>query len=573
MKYLFLSIGICVFHWLGAQNQIKIDIDFDDKADQIYLKSIKGNSVKLVVRLSSLKNIELSTQEITNNHPEGFFSIQQEENIFRLDFHINYVERIYAYFEFDRSLQTPVLVKMERSVDGDNDVNGAGFSTLDVTNQQYKGQWSYYDYSDIDLELYRIRMPEISVNMSFPKIPLGEVNMQMFEDFRTLCLTQYQTQYKSIFPKGNNFVNGVLYVDLNGDYSADSIYLDTYSSRIIAGVYDAGRYIEISSDPTGFYADDEFEILELENSFLLRSTKDDQEVGFQYDKKKQEFVVGDFSRNNMINKDLDGDGVVDTVSVHVELDQSQYICQLSSQGFKKVKSGLFYMLEAKVDSTSEGLLLELFFERSGVNALFKYDPITQSMQLDNIDSWYIYDDVSQNLNMETGDYKASSHTDEGDHVIVKTTLHLPATFLQTFDEQFIELYYEKTSAIFKKNAFHKELKIGFGMSDDIFSVYAEDPIDLDNFSFLNCELILRLTDSLGQQQEFFVSNFDIDGSFSTLYDNTIHYNKNIGYYIEKSTSILPKGLAIGLYQVQCIVRHPEFIEDEISNILEYQVEK
>lgn len=571
MKFFLLILSFYCFH--GVNAQIKLDLDFDDKLDEVYLTTVGDNSVKMMCLLSTQDYQAISSKVIDNRFPEGFFTIKNDGGKVKIGFHLNYVERLHATFEYDRFTASLVLVNIERSVDGDNDINETGSSSLDVVNHKYIGEWTYYDYRDDVADEYRIEMPKITKSMDFPKIKMEEFSEQIFLDYRKQCKNEYKKQLTSIFPNGNNFVNGELYVDLNDDYSVDSIYLDTYTSRLKSRIFDGEKYVNISSEPTGFYADDNFEILAHDGQFVLQSNVGAQRVELMYDQAKQRFVVLGSRVNNLIDSDLDGDGIKDSVHVQRVDDQLQYICQLSSQGFSKVKSGLFYGLEAKVDATSPNLLLEVFFSRSGVNALFKYNAHSQSMQLANIDSWSIYDDIYQNLNLETGIYSANRVVDEQDTLLLKTTLQLPEINIQSFGDDFLAKYYETTSELWNKATLHKELTLGFSIIDDFLAVFADEPFELEGRSFLGCEVKMRITDSKGIQQDFFVSNFDLDGLFVAMFDNEIHYTEQLGYYIEESTSIFPKGLTPGWYKLQIIISHPDFFEDIVSNVVEYRIKK
>ena len=571
MKYLILLF--CLVDYLGiqAQNTINLDLDHDGKPDQVYLTSTSMSAVKLVVNLSSLNDKKVTSLEISN--PDGFFSLHADNERVELDYHLDYVERMKAYFQYDRVAETLVLVKMERSVDGDNDINEAGRSTLDIGKQQYLGEWTYYDYADADPELYRIDMPNLLVKMEFPKVQLNEFDEKVFWEYRKKCKQQYQKQLQTIFPKGNTFVNGEFHVDLNNDYSSDVVYLDTYTSRLVCTLSTADGSVEITIDPTGFYADDNFEISPLDDHFVLTSSVDDQRVDFDFDELAQKFIILNPNPNNLINSDLDDDGVIDSVQVIRVDDQLQIVCQLSSQGFQKVKSGLFYGVEAKVDRTSPNLLLELFFERSGVNALFEYDKKTQTMNLAILDSWYMYDDVNQELNMKTGEYKASKkEEDSDDEIVVNSTIQLPTTMLADFDDQFLAKYYEKTSEVFDKVAFHQYFDLAFSVKGNFLSLYMPDPVESD-LRFKGCSISFRITDERGHTQDFFVSKTDLAESSDTFYDNEIYYSKQLGYYIEDGIAIFPKGIKPGLYQVQAVIAHPDFLEDEVSNVVEYRIKK
>ncbi len=566
MKYLMLFFYIVGCLGLQAQNTINIDIDHDDKPDKVYLTSTSSTSVKLVCLLSSQNFEELTSLEVAN--PKGFFSLEHEGELIKLGYHLDYVERLYAYFEYNRFEGDLVLVKMERSVDGDNDINEAGRSILDVERQQYVGNWSYYNYADPN----RVDMPKFTVKMDFPKVKLSAFDEKSFVTYRSRCKQQYQEQLKTIFPKGNTFVNGEFHVDLDDDYSTEVVYLDTYTSRLVCTLSTVDGSVEVRSEPTGFYADDNFEIVHKDNHFALISTVDEQVVEFGFDEKNQKFILLNSIHKNLIDKDLDGDGVVDSVQVISVDDQLQYICQLSSQGFEKVKSGLFYGLEVKVDAASKDLVLEMFFSRSGVNATFEFDPILKTMVLTNMDSWYIYDDVNQELNMKTGAYKASKKKeDSDDEIVVNSTIQLPTTTFADFDDQFLAKYYEKTSEVFDKVSFHQDFDLAFGMKDNFLSLYMPDPVESD-LRFKGCSISFRITDERGHTEDFFVSKTDLSESSDTFYDNEIHYSKQLGYYIEDGIAIFPKGIKPGLYQVQAVIAHPDFLEPEVSNVIEYRIE-
>ncbi len=298
---------------------------------------------------------------------------------------------------------------------------------------------------------------------------------------------------------------------------------------------------------------------------------DDQRVDFDFDELTQKFIILNSNPNNLINSDLDDDGVIDSVQVIRVDDQLQIVCQLSSQGFQKVKSGLFYGVEAKVDRTSPNLLLELFFEWSGVNALFEYDKKTQTMNLAILDSWYMYDDVKQELNMKMGAYKATKkEEDSDDEIVVNSTIQLPTTMLADFDEKFLEKYYEKASEVFDKVAFHQYFDLAFSMKDNFLSLYMPDPVESD-LRFKGCSINFRITDERGHTEDFFVSKTDLAESSDTFYDNEIYYSKQLGYYIEDGIAIFPKGIKPGLYQVQAVIAHPDFLEPEVSNVIEYRI--
>jgi len=573
---IFLFATQILFNPVYAQDRIIIDLDQDNILDTIFLNYKTEQVAQLVCRLSS-KGFEKETSQFieASNH----FTLYLEEDDIVFYNHKNHVERMATHLQYDSTTQDIVLVGMSRSQDGDNDINGAGRSYLDISSQSYSGEWSYYDYFDENPEEYRIYMPEIKTQMDFNKIKLSELNESTFTTYSIKCLQLYNDQLKSIFPNGNNSRDGYLMVDLNDDYGVDSVYFDHYDSRIKAEIYnyDTDDIEEITSEAIDFN-DPDYEIIELaKGNYLLKSTSGNQEVNFGFNAIDNKFIVDDDVYKNWIHKDLDHDGIVDSVKVYWGEGDVYLSYQLSTQGFLEVRSPTYIAYAVVVSESKSGFQFELGFSRSGLTVSLRFDDNSKAMQVIGLDYWDMYNESEYSLNVLTTDFNGSrmEYEEESEQKFsFHSKLEFPLVDFDSFDDQVIMDFTERSMLKLDQAILQKQFKMdieadNFGIG--YFTVSPRKPFDLGDAAYLNCEFSVQIEDANGQLQQVFVDNIDLEGEIILLFDNRIKYSDDLGYYFVDDTSFLPRNLPEGKYKIRAILSHQDFFDDIIGDEIEIEL--
>ena len=164
-----------------------------------------------------------------------------------------------------------------------------------------------------------------------------------------------------------------------------------------------------------------------------------------------------------IVKDFDGDSKKDTV--RIDSDTRTLICLLSTQKFKKVKSGEIKKLNFgnTLVSTKNGFEFWNDFDRSGFRCVFEYNKNAKKMQLvkmrrvDDILSFDYGDSFKglSTINLITGKYVGNFYEVIKGKVVKMKTINskivYPPTYLETFDDDLCFDYEKKCLLLYEKN--------------------------------------------------------------------------------------------------------------------------
>ena len=160
-----------------------------------------------------------------------------------------------------------------------------------------------------------------------------------------------------------------------------------------------------------------------------------------------------------LTKDLDGDGINDTVLVDAE--NGNIICKLSSQNFKEIKSEVIDEESLSIIETKSGFEISVNFMRAGYKNQFRYNKKTKQVQLIGM-SRYEFGNAGNegsgesSINLVTNTYIGNWNygwDDEKEKMIVmptiKTKMIFPKTNLETYGSVYSS-YQEKCSKLYSK---------------------------------------------------------------------------------------------------------------------------
>lgn len=162
-----------------------------------------------------------------------------------------------------------------------------------------------------------------------------------------------------------------------------------------------------------------------------------------------------------LSKDLDGDSKPDTV--YFDAEKSRIICLLSTQNFVAIQSKEIEVFgdNVNVTATKDSFAFGVNWMRSGYSTQFRYEKRTKKIRLIGM-SRYEFGPASNDgsgessINLLTNSYigKWNYFSDKKMELIkmptIKTTMILPKTYLETFDEKIAFAYSEKCSELFGK---------------------------------------------------------------------------------------------------------------------------
>ena len=176
-----------------------------------------------------------------------------------------------------------------------------------------------------------------------------------------------------------------------------------------------------------------------------------------------------FTTQYKLLKDLDSDGIRDTVYLSVE--DSTIVCRLSTQNFAKIVSKPIQILnwQSGVSETKNGFQFFNDWMRAGYRNQFRYNSKTKKIQLIGM-SRYEFGNVSNDgsgessVNLLTGDYignwNYSDWENEDDKLIkiptIKTKMYFETINLEDFSEDAYFEYAEKCAELYHK---HKSLEM------------------------------------------------------------------------------------------------------------------
>lgn len=172
------------------------------------------------------------------------------------------------------------------------------------------------------------------------------------------------------------------------------------------------------------------------------------------------FVV---SAQGKLKKDIDFDGIIDTVFVDDE--KSTIVCILSSKKFKKIESKPIEILnlQSGISDAKDGFYFENHWMRAGYSNQFRYDKHLKKIRLIGM-SRYEFGNATNDgsgessVNLLTGDYLGdwnyfddSANNSEGELIAIptiKAKMYFDKIYLEDFGEEIYFDYAEKCSKLY-----------------------------------------------------------------------------------------------------------------------------
>ena len=179
------------------------------------------------------------------------------------------------------------------------------------------------------------------------------------------------------------------------------------------------------------------------------------------------FISFSVLSQNKLEKDIDFDGIIDTV--FIDSEKSTLVCLLSSDNFKKTESKPIEILnlQSGITDARNGFYFKNNWMRAGYSNQFKYDIKTKKIRLIGM-SRYEFGNAANDgsgessVNLLTGDYLGNwNYYDlEKDNLIkrptIKTRMKFRITNLEDFSDETYFNYAEKCAELYHK---HKEIKM------------------------------------------------------------------------------------------------------------------
>ncbi|SOD18344.1 hypothetical protein [Pedobacter xixiisoli] len=171
-----------------------------------------------------------------------------------------------------------------------------------------------------------------------------------------------------------------------------------------------------------------------------------------------------FSQEKLV-KDIDFDGKKDTI--YVDETESKIICRLSTQNFRKLKSGTIETLHANspVEGTKNGFEFRNNWMRSGYAMQFRYEKNEKRIRLIGM-SDYAFGNAAgdgsgeSSINLLTGDYIGlwnyydhNANNEKGALIKIpaaKAKIYLKKTYLEDIGDNIYYTFTEKRRPIDKK---------------------------------------------------------------------------------------------------------------------------
>ena len=147
--------------------------------------------------------------------------------------------------------------------------------------------------------------------------------------------------------------------------------------------------------------------------------------------------------NGKLIKDLDGDGVLDSVYI----EDSRIICRLSTQNFEKMQSQEVDIFDGShIENAKNGFYFNINFMRGGHQNQFKYDNKTKRIQLIGMSRYQLGNAANDgsgesSVNLLTNDYIGDwNYFDHNKTVLIKiptikTKMALGKVYLEDFSEE------------------------------------------------------------------------------------------------------------------------------------------
>ncbi|MCX2451613.1 hypothetical protein OQX61_10095 [Pedobacter sp. PLR] len=189
-KHSLLSIIFSIFFFAFCHAQelkpdtLVKDLDADQHPDSIFFDK---KSSRIMCKLSGQGFQEINSKEIEN--VELVMSgIRLQENGF--EFFNNWMRAGYTcYFVYDKARKKIRLAAMSRYEFGNAANDGSGNSNINLINNQYTGNWNYYDEEKEKL----LKMPVIKKMLKLPVTFLEDFSDQQVEQYMFKCSDLYET--------------------------------------------------------------------------------------------------------------------------------------------------------------------------------------------------------------------------------------------------------------------------------------------------------------------------------------------------------------------------------------------
>lgn len=173
-----------------AQKKLVKDIDFDDKADTVY---IDEKEWKIICRLSSqnFKKIKSKPLEIYTDQSD----IKPTRNGFQ--WKNDWMRAGYAtQFRYEKKEKRIRLIGISEYAFGNAANDGSGEASANLLTGDYIGDWNYYDLLANNEEGKLVKIPTIKAKLNFKKVYL--------EDFETETYYNIQAQISPVVKKHQN---------------------------------------------------------------------------------------------------------------------------------------------------------------------------------------------------------------------------------------------------------------------------------------------------------------------------------------------------------------------------------
>lgn len=178
------------------------------------------------------------------------------------------------------------------------------------------------------------------------------------------------------------------------------------------------------------------------------------------------FISSAVLAQNKFQKDIDFDGVIDTV--YIDNKKSTIVCLLSSNSFKKAESKPIKILnlQSGITDAKNGFNFENHWMRAGYSNQFRYDKNINKIRLIGM-SRYQFGNVNNDgsgescVNLLTGNYIGNwnyyddfANNHEGELIkipSIKTKMFFEKIYLDDFEEDIYFSYAEKCSKLYHKH--------------------------------------------------------------------------------------------------------------------------
>jgi len=337
---------------LHAESKIEIDIDFDGIPDRVYFEYLPQSKAVVTFKLSShgFKRDESPYFTLISKHYPKYsgLSLDSINGLPQLTLKKHGAERIKSTFTYDPASKSVILVKLEHSLDGDNESDRAGISTLDLKSQRFIANWKprelYWREKD---SYYRTTLPTVDIKTNFSPVKLSNFNDQVITEFIELIKLRFEKAFYKEFPNGNSMYRGTLERDFNDDLGANKVYFDYSENRIahhnsFTDEINTSLPIEIEcynfhikESKTGFFV---YTKLEKDNHACIVLSDNTEETSFQfrYDEWERSFdLIG-------ISQTIIRENSNDLIKSSHNLITGKHVIDLfTEKGIKKNKSIIF----------------------------------------------------------------------------------------------------------------------------------------------------------------------------------------------------------------------------------------